>query len=132
MQVGEGRRVRRGQAEPVAKQLGIDWGLAWIGIANRGMIEQVRERKAGFVAGRFEPRMKLLAKREMKRAVDKVVGILDTDLAARLREVALRGRRRAQGVSRRGRPRGEFLVEHFRRPAPRSASALRLRTGGPA
>ena len=70
------------------------------------MIEQICEREAGLVARCFEPIMKLLAKRDMKRAIDEVIGILDADLAARLREVALRGRCRAQGVPRRGRGRG--------------------------
>jgi hypothetical protein len=106
LQVRQRRRVGRGQAQPVTKQFGIDRGLAGIRITNRRMIEQIRERKAGLVAGQLEPIMKLLAKRDMKRAIDKVVGILDADLTARLREVTLRGRRRAQGVPRRGRPRG--------------------------
>ena len=75
-----------GQSEPVAQQLRVDRRFSGIRVAHRWVIEQVGEGEPGFVAGHFEPVMKLLAKRYVERAVDEVVGLLHARSAGSLRQ----------------------------------------------
>ena len=49
-QLGFGRRVRGGQAEPVAQQRGVERRLAGIGVAHGRMVEQIGKREPGLIA----------------------------------------------------------------------------------
>ena len=76
------------QAEPVAQQCRVERRFAGIGVAHRGMVEEIGKREPGLVARRLESGVKLLAQRGMERAVDEIVRLLHADLATRLGEVA--------------------------------------------
>src|SRR5262245_62970584 len=52
------------------------------------MIEEVGKSKSRFFAWEFQSVVELFAKRGVERAIDEVIGVLDTDLPARIGEIA--------------------------------------------